>query len=276
MMLLAIFAALSLFFFTAERFYSARTQPVFRRGFLTDIFYIPIHYLMRVVVNGTLAISFSRLGERFLPASAINLLKGEPLWIQAIVLLLVIDFFFYVMHRCKHRFHWWWRLHETHHSSVEMDWLSSVRFHPLEKLIDRTVYLFPLLFLGPSDQAILIWASVDVFLAMLNHSNLRWRIGPFIYIFVGPEMHLWHHVRNPEIRECNYGNNFSIFDWMFGTAYVSRAIPKDFGVDDRNYPDTKIIKQFFYAFRPFSAPKVPQPVFNETVEDPQEAVTVSG
>ncbi len=255
-MMLAIFAALSAFFFTAERFFSRRPQPILRRGFLADIFYIPIHYLMRIVINGTLAIFLSRLGERFLPPSAMNRLKSGPIWIQAIVRLLVLDFFFYVMHRLKHRLPWWWRLHETHHSSIEMDWLSSTRFHPFEKLIDRIVYLFPLIILGPSDQAILIWATVDVFLGMFNHSNLRWRIGPLIYLFVGPEMHLWHHVRDPKIRECNFGNNFSIFDWILGTAYLSQETPQDFGLDDRNYPDTKIVKQFFYAFRPFSSSKV--------------------
>ena len=106
------------------------------------------------------------------------------------------------------------------------------------------------MFLGVSDTAVLIWAGVDVFFGMFNHSNLTWRIGPLIYVFVGPEMHLWHHARDPERRECNYGNNLSIFDWIFGTAWVPRDKPIEFGVPDRAYPQANIVKQFFYAFRP--------------------------
>jgi sterol desaturase/sphingolipid hydroxylase (fatty acid hydroxylase superfamily) len=207
---------------------------------------------MRIIVNGTLVILISRIGHRILPRFMFNVLTDKPIWVQALTTLFVLDFIFYVTHRLKHRWRWWWRLHETHHSSAEMDFLSSVRFHPLEKLLDRLLYLFPLFFLGISETAVFIWSGVDVFLGMLNHSNLNWRIGPLIYIFVGPEMHRWHHVKDPRMRECNYGNNFSIFDWIFGTAYLSYEKPRHYGVEDRNYPQDNIVKQFFYAFRPFS------------------------
>ena len=37
---------------------------------------------------------------------------------------MAIDFCFYWMHRAKHQWAWWWRLHETHHSSRDLDWFS--------------------------------------------------------------------------------------------------------------------------------------------------------
>lgn len=245
-----LFAGMAAFFFLAERFFPLRPQSVFRQGFLVDCLYIPIHYILRVVFNGTIAVTISGIGQRYLPDSMFHVLANQPLGVQVVGVLLMHDFIFYVTHRLKHRWHWWWKLHETHHSSREMDFLSNVRFHPLEKIIDRTIYLLPLLFFGVSENAIFLWASVDVFLGMLNHSNLNWRIGPLIYIFVGPEMHHWHHVRDAKIRECNYGGNFSIFDWIFGTAYLSRENPGEYGVEDSQYPEGDMIKQFFYAFHP--------------------------
>jgi sterol desaturase/sphingolipid hydroxylase (fatty acid hydroxylase superfamily) len=255
-----LFAALGSFFFMAERLFALRpNQGIFRRGFWADIFYIPIHFFMRVFVNGTLAVAISEIGHHFLPVTTFNILQDKHLFVQVLAVLFILDFIFYVTHRLKHRWNWWWRLHETHHSSVEMDFLSSARFHPVEKLLDRTIYVFPLLFLGVSETAILIWAGFDVFFGMMSHSNLNWRIGPLIYIFVGPEMHRWHHVKDPQIRECNYGNNFSIFDWIFGTAYVSYNVPGEYGVEEVNFPHNNIVKQFFFAFRPSSLPEQRQP-----------------
>jgi sterol desaturase/sphingolipid hydroxylase (fatty acid hydroxylase superfamily) len=248
-MMLATFAAIAVSFVIAERVWPARPQPLFRRGFITDLLYVPIHYLMRVVINGTVAVALAEAGRRALPGLSIGILSERALLVQALALLLVLDFFFYVMHRLKHRWRWWWRLHETHHSSMDLDWLSSARFHPLEKILDRTIYLLPLLVLGASDGALFIWAAVDAFFGMFIHSNVRCRIGLLIYVFVGPEMHRWHHAVDRERRECNYGNNFSIFDWIFGTAYLSREEPARFGVDDPAYPEGDLFKQFLYAFR---------------------------
>ncbi len=250
MTMLLIFATIALIFFTAERLSPARPQPIFRRGFLTDCLYTVANIVLRVVVNGTLAVGMTRLGQQMLPDHAVGVLLDAPLWVQAIAIIVTLDFFFYVMHRLKHRWTWWWRLHETHHSSRDLDWFSSVRFHPLEKLLDRTIYLFPLIFLGVSDEALLILATLDAFIASFAHANLRWRIGPLIYVFVGPEMHRWHHSDDPSRNHCNFGNNLSIFDWLFGTAYLTDEEPASFGVDDPDYPLGDIVAQFAYAFRP--------------------------
>ena len=253
--MLLIFACLAIGFFLLERLIPWRSQRLFRTGFLADIFYIPIHYLMRVVVNGFVATALVEYGAHVMAPSGsspeeFGLLSGQPVWLQAIIVLVILDFIFYVTHRLKHKWNWWWRLHETHHSSKELDFLSSVRFHPLEKALDRIIFLLPLTVLGPSEGAILIWASVDVLVGMLIHSNTNIRIGPLIYLFVGPEMHRWHHSKDPSIQGHNFGNNFSVFDWIFGTAYVSHEKTAEFGIEEENYPQGNIVRQFLFAFRP--------------------------
>jgi sterol desaturase/sphingolipid hydroxylase (fatty acid hydroxylase superfamily) len=248
--MLAVFAVIAALAFTIERIDPARPQPVRRRGFFTDCVYCVTSVAVRALVNGTLAIGLSRLGEELLPGYAIGVLRDRPVWVQTVAIILALDLVFYVLHRFKHRSGWLWRLHETHHSSEDLDWFSSVRFHPLEKLFDRTIYLFPLLFLGVSETALLILAAVDAAIASFSHANVSWRIGPLIYVFVGPEMHRWHHSSDPLHHGCNFGNNLSVFDWLFGTAFLSREEPKAFGLNDRRFPEGSFGRQFLYAFRP--------------------------
>jgi sterol desaturase/sphingolipid hydroxylase (fatty acid hydroxylase superfamily) len=250
MTMLLVFAVLAALFVVAERLRPARPQAMLRGGFFADVLYIPIHFAMRVVLNGTVAILLTDAARRLLPAGTVGVLAERPLWLQVVILLVTIDFLFYAMHRLKHHWDWWWRLHETHHSSMELDWLSTVRFHPLEKVLDRFVYLFPLIFFGASDQALLVWAAVDAFWGMLLHSNVDIRLGPLIYVFNGPEMHLLHHSRDGSGNRCNFGNNFSFFDWIFGTAVLAKERPAAYGVDDDAYPIGSVWKQFWYAFRP--------------------------
>jgi sterol desaturase/sphingolipid hydroxylase (fatty acid hydroxylase superfamily) len=258
---LAIATSVAGFFFASERIWGVHKRPLLRRGFWADVLYAPMHVALRILFRSSIAVAFTQLGSYVLPREWTHVLADRPLWIQTVVLLFVLDLFFYVMHRLKHRWHWWWRLHETHHSSVDLDFFASVRFHPLEKILDRAIFLAPMMILGPSTEAILIWSSSDVFFGMFGHANLAWKLGPLKYLLVGPEMHRWHHVKDATVRECNFSNNFAIFDWIFGTAYVSTGEPSDFGVDDPAYPVGNIAKQFVYAFRP---PETSSPAQGQT------------
>jgi sterol desaturase/sphingolipid hydroxylase (fatty acid hydroxylase superfamily) len=234
--------------FLAERLAPERAQPIFRRGFATDCIYVAANLVLRVFFTNTLATLLVSLGRRLFPDAAIGILSTSPLWLQSVAVIVVLDFCFYWMHRAKHRWRWWWRLHETHHSSRDLDWLSSVRFHPLEKILDRVLYLAPLIVLGVGEQALLVLAVVDAAVANLAHANVRIRLGPLNYVLVTPELHRWHHASDPAAQRTNFGNNLSIFDWIFGTARLVRERPRVFGLD-APYPDEGFAAQFLWAFR---------------------------
>lgn len=248
-MTIAIFATVALVLIAWEFLYPVRTQPFFRRGFFADAGHLLVNVALRFVFTGAPALLLNDLGTHYLPEGWTATLRDEPLWLQIVAVVVVLDFCFYWMHRAKHSWQWWWRLHETHHSSVDLDWFSSVRFHPLEKILDRFLYLLPLLVLGVSEQALIGLAAVDAVVASLIHSNARVRMGPLIYLFNGPEMHRWHHARAEEHQRRNFGNNLSIFDWIFGTARVSYDDPQAFGVEDSEYPVGNWARQVLYAFR---------------------------
>jgi sterol desaturase/sphingolipid hydroxylase (fatty acid hydroxylase superfamily) len=78
-------------------------------------------------------------------------------------------------------------------------------------------------------------------------------LGPFMkYIFNSPEMHIWHHAYSfPADRKygMNYGLSLSIWDWVFGTAYI----PKDGRDLKLGFPGVeqfpkKFLEQEFHGF----------------------------
>lgn len=249
MTMLVLFGAIAVLAATCERLFPEREQRVLRAGLLTDGVYAALNILLRIVFNASLGLAAIQLASTVVPSRFIGVLSGHSIAVQAIAVILAFDFIFYWTHRAKHRWAWWWRLHETHHSSVELDWFSSVRFHPFEKILDRTIYLVPIVFFGVSETALLILAGVDALQGTFAHANIRLKLGPLKYLLVGPQMHRWHHSSNPEDQNSNFGNNLSIFDWIFGTARVPAAAPLAFGTVDPAFPAGNIASQFLYVFR---------------------------
>jgi len=68
-LMLKILVPIALVFFVLELLIPARRQPIFRRGFLADALYVPLHYVLRVVLNIavasalTAAVAPDRIGD---------------------------------------------------------------------------------------------------------------------------------------------------------------------------------------------------------------------
>ena len=57
-------------------------------------------------------------------------LSELPLWLQAVLFLVLSDFMLYWLHRMFHG-GGFWKYHAIHHSSEDLDWISAARFHPV-------------------------------------------------------------------------------------------------------------------------------------------------
>lgn len=71
-----------------------------------------------------------------------------------------------------------WRFHAVHHCSIEVDWLSSGRLHPVNDVASRAVAL---LLIALAGFPLTILAGYVPFLtvyAILLHANLPWTFGP--------------------------------------------------------------------------------------------------
>lgn len=221
-----------------------REQKVLREGFFTDlVMYTALQsYILGVVIAAIISYVDDHTSlERW---AAIRTL---PLPLQLAMFFVVHDLYIYWFHRWQHASPILWRLHEAHHSTKDVDWLSGSRSHSLEILINQTVEFAPIVILAAPEVAVMKGA-VDAVWGMYIHSNIDVKSGWLQYIVNGPEMHRWHHANQAEAHNKNFATKLAIWDWLFGTAYLpSGQKPGSYGLAE-DYPAT-YFKQHVYAFR---------------------------
>ncbi len=175
---------------------------------------------------------------------------GLPVAAQAVLMLLIADFFRYWLHRAAHRVSALWRLHAVHHSPAVLYWLNTARFHPLEKALQFTVDSLPFVLLGVTEP---VFAAYFVFYAIngfFQHSNIELRFGWLNYVVSSAELHRWHHSRIPAESNRNFGNNVILWDLLFGTWYLPRQRQvRHLGLINRCYP-TGFRNQMLAPFTP--------------------------
>jgi sterol desaturase/sphingolipid hydroxylase (fatty acid hydroxylase superfamily) len=233
------FAVLAVLFWILQKQWpSVRGQKVLRRGFLTDC----IYWLWTPIV--TRAITPLAIAVALLPVAALygknlqtfthgrGVLASEPLWVQALGIFVVGDFLGYWQHRLFHG-RALWPFHAVHHSSTELDWLSSVRLHPVNDVISRLIVSVPLVVAGFNATAVAVYAPFLTFYAIFVHANVDWDFGPLRYVFASPAFHRWHHTTADEGRDRNFSGGLPLWDLLFGTFYMPRGkSPATFGIDD--------------------------------------------
>jgi len=98
---------------------------------------------------------------------------------------------------------------------------AAARLHPIDSAFTQAFTVLPLLLLGYDAG---VFASIAVFvtlLAIFQHANVRLRFPGVRWIVNTPEWHHWHHARDPEARNKNFG--LPVVDNLFGTAYLPKA-----------------------------------------------------
>ena len=130
------FVTCMIVFSIVERFWpSSAPHRWWRRPLLLDI----CSWLIVPVAIGagiTLAILLTNAlmqGEHLSPwLIRLRAVVGDiPLFVQFVVAFIAVDFFSYWLHRAYHRFPFLWSFHVMHHTSEEVDWLSTLRVHPV-------------------------------------------------------------------------------------------------------------------------------------------------
>lgn len=161
-----------------------------------------------------------------------------PAWAQLLTVAVVFDLGLYAMHVLSHRWPWAWRLHAIHHSSERLYWLNGERRHPLSAGLMAAPGLLALGLLGAPPLVTSAWLAVVAVHLAFQHANLDYRLGPFRRWIAGAETHRWHHKREYEDAQVNFGEFLLIWDRLFGTfvepAETLRA--GDVGLRRRDMP----------------------------------------
>ena len=255
----AAFIIISFTFVALERLRPWRKeQRLFRNGFLTDLAHITFngYFFRRLFYSGAsvyLAVRFAHAMESLGVWNALNsaVMKGQPLWIQFPVLLLAQDFMKYCVHNLLHRVPFLWQFHKVHHSVQIMDWIGNMRYHWLEVVVYNSLLFIPLSFLGFNPKLFYFVALFEIVIGHFNHSNIDFDIKWLGYVINNPRFHIWHHAADdPNAINKNFGIMLSLWDWIFGTAYMPEGrVPQVLGFQGiERYPSRFLTQQFF----PFS------------------------
>ncbi|SRR5579883_1270163 len=187
----------------------------------------------------------------FTHISKLGLVSNWPIMAQLGFFLVEHDLYIYWFHRWQHHSSVLWRIHEAHHATDEVDWLSGARSHTIEILINQGIEFGALIVLGASPAVIVIKGAMDAVWGMYIHSNFDVHSGKWQRLINGPEMHRWHHATDAEAHNRNYSTKLAVWDWLFGTAYLPTAKkPTSYGLGDIGFP-TNYFLQHTFAFRRF-------------------------
>lgn len=173
-----------------------------------------------------------------------------PFWAQLAFYIIGTDFLLYWAHRLFHGFNLW-PFHAVHHSSLDVDWTTAYRAHPINQMFGSGLVSFIMILLGVPPSVMILVVPFDTVTAAFVHANLNWTLGPLKYVIATPVFHRWHHTGVDEGGDKNFASTFSIWDSMFGTFYMPEGkMPETYGVDDVGFPTTWL-GQMVVPFRMF-------------------------
>jgi sterol desaturase/sphingolipid hydroxylase (fatty acid hydroxylase superfamily) len=176
-------------------------------------------------------------------------LAAWPYWLQVILAVWVYDFVVYWRHRLEHQLFFLWPIHAVHHTTQKVDVLTTTRLHFSELMLGGILNAWITARFGVSAEA-----AATGFMLYLNynyyvHTNVRIVHPGFLkYIFVSPFMHRWHHARESQACNKNFGVVFAWNDWLFGTALHPAREPNAYGIEyppGEGVPDSYIAHQLY-------------------------------
>ena len=147
--------------------------------------------------------------------------------LEILIAIVLLDLVVYWQHRIFHQIPILWRLHKVHHTDVDFDVTTALRFHPVEIALSMVWKIIVVLTLGASPLAVVLFEVTLNGCAMFNHANIAlplWLDRLVRALIVTPDMHRVHHSIYPSEHDSNYGFNLSLWDRLFRTY---TAQPRD-------------------------------------------------
>lgn len=252
-LLVAIFVPL-------EHLFAVHPAKFWRKQVGVDLAWYFINSLLPAVIIAFPLAFLARGLSVVNPGGFYSMVGGWPLWVKLPLVLLVNDIGAYWGHRALHASPVLWRFHAVHHSAEELDWLVNTRAHPVDMVFTRLSGLIPVYLLGLAqttathiDTSVAIVTIFGTLWTFFIHSNIRARLGPLEWMISSPAFHHWHHTKD-EHRDRNFSFVFPFIDRVFGTAWLPKYWPTQYGVDEK-IPET-LTGQLFKPLEPRHKPEL--------------------
>lgn len=212
---LVIFAAMTVWEIAAPR----RKLVVGKAGrWFANLCFIIINTLLVRLIFAVMPVSIAILA-RARGWGLLNMFE-IPSWLGIIIGVIILDLVLYLQHVMFHMLPSLWRLHLVHHTDMDIDVTTGLRFHPLEIVISMMIKIAAVTVIGPNPLAVVIFEIILNGVTMFNHSNVRMPgavDGALRSVIVTPDMHRVHHSVNIRETNSNFGFNLSWWDRLFGT-----------------------------------------------------------
>ncbi len=214
-----------------ERRFPRHDQPSLRAGLRTDL----IHYLVTPVLQVAclavpIVVSWTLL-QPLVSGASQTWLEAQPAWVVGICGYVIFSFGLYWQHRLAHTVPALWRLHAVHHSPSQLDWAAAARLHPAEFLWGGFLLAPPLIILGFPPVALGGFQALATIWAVVEHSNVRWRLAWMDRLYPNVDYHHWHHSLDVPAPGVNYG--LPLWDTLFGTYHMpADRRPQRYGITE--------------------------------------------
>lgn len=202
-------------------------QARLRAGLATDLAFFAGQHL---VFGAAVAWVLSWLFEQLPALDGVHAFVGDwPIWLLAVVVIVLGDLAMYWGHRLQHANALLWRFHAIHHTAEQLDFVAAHREHPLDTVYTQLLMNLPAVALGVSFEGLMGLVAFRGLWATFIHSNVDVPLGPLAYVFGSPRLHHLHHLRQRDIG--NYANLAPYLDVLFGT-HRSEGPAEDLGLDE--------------------------------------------
>lgn len=167
-------------------------------------------------------------------------LAGLPRWAAWGTGLVAMDWSFYWWHRANHTFPLLWRFHNVHHTDLDLDASTAVRFHPGELGLSSIFRFVQVVVIGPPAALYLLFEGVLQMATLFHHSNVRLPLGverTLNTLVVTPRMHGIHHSTARDETDSNFGTILAFWDRLHGSLRL--GVPQqeiDIGVPSYRDP----------------------------------------
>lgn len=154
-------------------------------------------------------------------------------WVAFIAAYIVVDFFFYWLHRCIHEIRFGWAAHVNHHSSEQFNFGSTAIRQSFAEPFMEALFYSPIVLLGFDPFMVLAALELNLIYMFLLHTQFVKKLPrPIEWLLSTPSHHRVHHAKNVQYLDKNYGGTFIIWDRLFGTFEVENEAP-EFGIPEQ-------------------------------------------
>ncbi len=173
--------AVSLLFFVIEILIPWRkNQPMFRKDFWLDVFYMFFNFFLfsLIIYNAASDVVVNLFNDTIksvfsFDLQASNPLRNLPMWGILLIGFVVRDFVQWWVHRLLHWSDKLWKYHKVHHSVEEMGFAAQLRYHWMENIIYRSIEYIPLALLGIGLYDFFIIHIFTLAWGDYNHANIN-------------------------------------------------------------------------------------------------------